>query len=71
MWLRAQPEEHWARVVGQGDLRPMRDNPRAMAELRSLIDHREPLYATADLTVDTSSRDPDDTVEAIADWAME
>lgn len=54
VWLRAKPEDHWNRVVQQGDRRPMADNPRAMAELRSLLAAREPLYAQADHTVDTT-----------------
>jgi len=56
IWLRAKPEEHWQRVVHQGDRRPMRDNPDAMIELRALLDRRESLYARAHYTVDTSQR---------------
>lgn len=55
VWLRATPEDHWNRVVRQGDRRPMADHPQAMADLRSLLAGREPLYALADHTVDTSS----------------
>jgi XRE family aerobic/anaerobic benzoate catabolism transcriptional regulator len=54
VWLRAKPEDHWNRVVQQGDRRPMADNPQAMKELRRLLVAREPLYAQADHTVDTS-----------------
>jgi XRE family transcriptional regulator, aerobic/anaerobic benzoate catabolism transcriptional regulator len=54
IWLRAKPEDHWNRVVQQGDKRPMADNPQAMAELRRLLDAREPLYAQAHHTVDTT-----------------
>lgn len=54
IWLRAQPEDHWNRVVQQGDRRPMADNPQAMAELRRLLAAREPLYAQAHHIVDTS-----------------
>jgi XRE family aerobic/anaerobic benzoate catabolism transcriptional regulator len=54
VWLRAKPEDHWNRVVQQGDKRPMADNPQAMAELRRLLAAREPLYAQADHTVDTT-----------------
>jgi len=57
VWLRAHPEDHWNRVVQQGDRRPMADHPQAMAELRRLLAAREPLYATADHTVDTSRLD--------------
>jgi len=65
VWLRARPEEHWARVVAQGDSRPMKDNPHAMAELRSMLAARERLYRRAHLTVDTSGRTPTEVVEAI------
>jgi XRE family aerobic/anaerobic benzoate catabolism transcriptional regulator len=54
VWLRAQPEDHWNRVVQQGDRRPLAEHPEAMAELRRLLASREPLYARADHTVDTS-----------------
>jgi XRE family aerobic/anaerobic benzoate catabolism transcriptional regulator len=54
IWLRAMPEDHWNRVLKQGDRRPMAEHPEAMAELRSLLASREPLYAQADHTVDTS-----------------
>jgi XRE family aerobic/anaerobic benzoate catabolism transcriptional regulator len=54
VWLRARPEDHWNRVVQQGDRRPMADNPQAMAELRSLLAAREPLYAQAEHTIDTT-----------------
>ena len=54
VWLRARPEDHWKRVVDQGDRRPMADHPQAMADLRSLLAAREPLYAAADHVVDTS-----------------
>jgi XRE family aerobic/anaerobic benzoate catabolism transcriptional regulator len=54
VWLRARPEDHWNRVVRQGDRRPMADHPQAMADLRALLAAREPLYAAADHTVDTA-----------------
>ena len=47
VWLRAEPEDHWNRVVRQGDRRPMADHPQAMADLRALLAAREPLYAAA------------------------
>ena len=61
VWLRAAPEDHWNRVVRQGDRRPMAHHPQAMADLRALLAAREPLYASAEHTVDTSGR----RVEAI------
>lgn len=54
IWLRATSEDHWNRVVRQGDRRPMADHPQPMADLRSLLSAREPLYALADHMVDTS-----------------
>jgi len=54
VWLRAEPEDHWNRVVQQGDRRPMADHPQAMAELRRLLASRQSLYAEAAHTVDTS-----------------
>jgi XRE family transcriptional regulator, aerobic/anaerobic benzoate catabolism transcriptional regulator len=54
VWLKAAPEEHMARVRQQGDLRPMADDRAAMAELRTILESREPLYARAQVTVDTS-----------------
>ncbi|AKU90631.1 shikimate kinase [Vulgatibacter incomptus] len=54
VWLRADADDHWSRVVGQGDIRPMADRPAAKAELRRLLVDREPLYAKARLQVDTT-----------------
>ena len=65
VWLRAHPEDHWNRVVQQGDRRPMADNPEAMGELRRLLVAREPLYATADHTVDTSRTNADGVARAV------
>jgi len=60
VWLKASPEEHMDRVKRQGDNRPMAGNPAAMAQLRSILTDREPLYALSDATVDTGEQ----TVEA-------
>lgn len=65
VWLRADPEDHWNRVIQQGDRRPMEDQPQAMDALRALHAARESLYAQADLVVDTSGQAPDRVVSAI------
>lgn len=65
VWLRAGPEDHWNRVLRQGDRRPMADHPEAMAELRRLLAAREPLYAEAHHTVDTSKRRVDAVERAV------
>ena len=56
IWLRATPREHMARVIGQGDLRPMSGHAQAMDGLVSILTSREPLYARADLTLDTAGQ---------------
>jgi XRE family aerobic/anaerobic benzoate catabolism transcriptional regulator len=66
VWLHARPEDHWSRVVQQGDRRPMADHPQAMAELRRILATREPLYALAEQTVRTSQLGIEKTVAAIA-----
>ncbi len=54
VWLKAAPEEHMARVIAQGDLRPMAGNEEAMEDLRRILKARESLYARADAVVDTT-----------------
>ena len=44
------------RVLDQGDLRPMLNRPDAMANLRQLLDEREPFYAKAHATLDTTDQ---------------
>jgi XRE family aerobic/anaerobic benzoate catabolism transcriptional regulator len=56
VWIRASPEEHMARVVAQGDLRPIAGRTQAMADLREILAVREPLYGKADALVDTSGK---------------
>src|SRR5262249_20565188 len=55
VWVKATPEDHWKRVLGQGDTRPMANRTSAMTELRSILSQRSALYAEAAQTVDTSS----------------
>jgi XRE family transcriptional regulator, aerobic/anaerobic benzoate catabolism transcriptional regulator len=56
IWLKALPAEHMNRVRKQGDLRPMGNDNAAMAELKTILTSREPLYARADATLDTAGR---------------
>ena len=60
VWLKANPEEHMARVVAQGDMRPF-DATRgatneAMEDIRRILSSREALYARADAVVNTAAR---------------
>jgi XRE family aerobic/anaerobic benzoate catabolism transcriptional regulator len=65
VWLRAAPEDHWERVVAQGDRRPMADHPQAMEQLRAILAAREPAYAQAHLSYDTSRATPEEITAAI------
>jgi len=56
VWIQASPEEHMARVVAQGDLRPMADNREAMRDLRQILAAREGEYGRAQAQLDTSGR---------------
>ena len=58
VWIKAQPEEHMARVLAQGDLRPMAGNARAMDDLKRILAAREAMYRKADLVIDTSGETP-------------
>lgn len=71
VWLQAEPAEHFQRVLDQGDRRPMKGHPRAMAELQALLDEREPLYAQCELSVRTTERTPDDVVAELAEELAE
>ena len=53
VWIKASPAEHMARVVAQGDFRPMQGNAEAMEDLNRILNAREPLYRKADVTLDT------------------
>jgi len=59
VWVRAEPQEHMRRVMAQGDMRPMANNTRAMEDLVSILKSREPLYAKADIALNTSGRTPE------------
>jgi XRE family aerobic/anaerobic benzoate catabolism transcriptional regulator len=54
IWLRAKAEEHMARVLAQGDRRPMAHNRQAMRDLRRILSSREALYRQADTVIETS-----------------
>ena len=70
VWLRADPAEHWQRVVDQGDLRPMRNHPRARQELAELLATRAPRYSLADTDVATGGRTPRQVADVIAGWVL-
>lgn len=65
VWVKAAPEEHMARVVAQGDMRPMAGNAEAMEDLRRILIAREPLYGKADTVLDTSARSVEKSFETL------
>ncbi len=65
VWLKASPEEHMARVIAQGDLRPMAGNIEAMEDLKRILTAREPLYGKADRVVDTSGHTPTESLKRL------
>lgn len=67
VWLRAEPKDHWERVLAQGDTRPMAHNAGAFGDLVRLFAVREPFYRQADITVVTTGR----TIAAIVDEIVE
>ena len=54
VWLRASASQHMQRVLAQGDTRPMAGHPRAMDDIKRILEVRRPLYERADCTLDTS-----------------
>ena len=62
VWLKASPEEHMARVIAQGDMRPFTGKTQGQGrsagldEIRRLLDDRNALYSKADLTVNTTGK---------------
>lgn len=65
VWIRASPEEHMSRVLAQGDRRPMAGSDQAMDDLRRILDERTPLYARADVVVDTTGAKEQATLKAL------
>jgi len=54
VWLQATADQHMARVVAQGDLRPMANQPEAMQTLKAMLLERTEQYQRAELHLDTS-----------------
>jgi XRE family aerobic/anaerobic benzoate catabolism transcriptional regulator len=68
-WLKATPADHMRRVMEQGDFRPMARNREAMNDLVAILSAREPAYARAHATLDTSARDVEANVAELASIA--
>ena len=67
LWLKTSPEEHLARVLAQGDRRPVTGHPRAMEELQEILARRTPNYALCDHALDTSGKRVEEVVRESLD----
>jgi XRE family transcriptional regulator, aerobic/anaerobic benzoate catabolism transcriptional regulator len=57
IWLHASPEEHWDRVIRQGDHRVEGSgDSEALVDMRRILAQRDPLYGKADARLDTSGK---------------
>jgi XRE family transcriptional regulator, aerobic/anaerobic benzoate catabolism transcriptional regulator len=65
IWLQATPEDHMARVLAQGDTRPIAASTEAMQDLRRILNNRSPFYAKADVHFDTSAQPLEDSFQAL------
>jgi len=55
IWVQTSPEEHWDRVIRQGDLRVEGSgDTEALADMRRILSQREALYGKADTILQTS-----------------
>jgi XRE family aerobic/anaerobic benzoate catabolism transcriptional regulator len=65
VWLKARTDDYWNRVIRQGDRRPVDQHPQAREALRQLVARRDPLYARAELSIETSNLAPAQTVDRL------
>lgn len=57
IWLQASPEEHWDRVIGQGDRRVEGSgDSEALVDMQHILAQRDPLYSKADAQLDTHGK---------------
>lgn len=59
IWLKAQPREHWDRVIRQGDHRVEGSgDTEALADMRRILAQRDAFYGKADVQLSTSGKTP-------------
>jgi XRE family aerobic/anaerobic benzoate catabolism transcriptional regulator len=59
-----------ARVLAQGDLRPMAGNDEAMEDLKRILAAREAMYGKADAVIDTSGDTPGESFAKLRDAVL-
>ncbi|MGE4483099.1 helix-turn-helix transcriptional regulator [Acidocella sp.] len=60
IWLQATPEDHFTRVLAQGDMRQLPGNRNGVDDIRLTLESRAGFYAKADLTFNTSGKTLDE-----------
>ena len=55
-------------MPGQGDRRPVEGHPRAMEELREILERRTSQYARCDGELDTSGRAVEESIRTALEW---
>jgi XRE family aerobic/anaerobic benzoate catabolism transcriptional regulator len=65
IWLQAEPEDHYARVLAQGDQRFMPGNRNGVDDIRLTLESRAGFYAKADLAFNTSGQALDEAFEGL------
>ncbi len=60
VWLQATPEDHFNRVLAQGDMRQLPGNRNGVDDIRLTLESRAGFYAKADLTFNTSGKTLDE-----------
>jgi XRE family aerobic/anaerobic benzoate catabolism transcriptional regulator len=65
VWLQAEPEDHFARVLAQGDQRLMPGNRNGVEDIKLTLESRAGFYAKADLTFDTSGKTLEQAFEGL------
>ncbi len=65
VWVKTSAAEHMGRVRKQGDLRPMGADKAAMAELITILQSREPFYARARVSLDTTNATLEQSLAAL------
>ena len=66
VWIKALPQEHMARVIAQGDFRPMAENRAAMSDLVAILEARRADYAQSDAELDTSGETVEQSLSRLA-----
>lgn len=65
VWLRAELDLLVSRVARKGESRPLIAGQDARAVLSRLMEERYPVYAEADITIDSARESPDATVARV------